>query len=33
MAQAFEEAKKDIRMEEPSRLLARLGLNFVKNLF
>jgi hypothetical protein len=30
---AFEEAKKDLRREDTPRLLVRLGLNFIKNLF
>lgn len=32
LMKAFDEAKKDIRMEEPIRLLTRFALNFAKNM-
>lgn len=33
MMKSFESAKKDIRMEEPIRLLTRFAFNFASNLF
>ena len=33
MQQAFETARKDIRMEEPLRILTRFAFDFVRNIF
>jgi len=33
MLQSFETARKDIRMEEPLRILTRFAFDFVRNIF